>query len=947
MKVIFSTSPWWLLLLVPALILTLIPYFRLAKRYRRTRNRICSIVLHILVMVLAILTLAGTQFHYEIPNDENEIIVLVDVSDTEEQSKVQRDRFVELVLEDSQYDNYKVGVVTFGFDQNYAVPLTYEVDSIYDAYLAAEVPDTTATNLADALEYTRGLFTNPQTAKIVLVTDGKETDKNANTTAIRAVAAQGTKLDVAYIPSVFKGVDVRIVGVELPDYHVNVNEKCTINVLLESNISSSVEVQLQDVGEGNSVEVEQTFDIIDGPQTLAFEHTFTWEGLHELRFQVTVGGDVLNANNIYSTYLDLEVYNDVLILESTEGSSEALVAMMNDGLTLPYDFTVKHILEDGIPKTAEELRLFDQVILNNISNADLATISDNFSEELERYVNVYGGGMFTIGGQDKDGKAHAYNRKDMTTGSSYYRQMLPVQAINYTPPVGVMIVIDRSGSMNETDAYGDVLLEAAKAGATSCLSALSERDYVGIMTLDDVQATILPMTPRTQESKIRAAINSIVPNDDMAGTYFSESIFRAGTALRSLENVDKRHIIVVTDGEPGDEKEEYESYIDNFYKTDGITLSMVMIGQTKGSQAYNNMLSAVEKGHGRLYAVNKTSELVRLMKEDLNAPEITAVVVPEEGFSPIINNATSVLVQGLERGEGKENFNKLNVKLDGFFGVKARAKADVVLMGDYEVPIYAQWTYGKGMVGSFMCDLIGKWTADFMASDTGKQFIRNVVNNLMPTENIRPDLMNYKLTEDNYTNNLSLYTTLGEGEYIQGEIIQTENGQEIVTSLNMITDADSATLKDKDCYVKVAMSDTNNYSRCEFVIKKTGVYRIVLKKFDKDGNIIKVNGEDVCVTIYKSFSHSEEYDEIADAETVQDNLNYLAERAGGTIIENLEDPVEVFKGFITAIPQVFNPRMLFIILAIILFLMDIAVRKFKFKWPHELIREYKAKKNSK
>ena len=32
------------------------------------------------------------------------------------------------------------------------------------------------------------------------------------------------------------------------------------------------------------------------------------------------------------------------------------------------------------------------------------------------------------------------------------------------------------------------------------------------------------------------------------------------------------------------------------------------------------------------------------------------------------------------------------------------------------------------------------------------------------------------------------------------------------------------------------------------------------------------------------------------------------------------------------------------ILAIVCFLIDIAVRKFKFKWPHEIIREMKQKK---
>ena len=74
----FAHSPWWLLLLIPAVIFTLIPYFKLSKRYRRTRNRIGSVVLHLVIMLLATLTLAGMQVHYETPNDENEIILLVD-----------------------------------------------------------------------------------------------------------------------------------------------------------------------------------------------------------------------------------------------------------------------------------------------------------------------------------------------------------------------------------------------------------------------------------------------------------------------------------------------------------------------------------------------------------------------------------------------------------------------------------------------------------------------------------------------------------------------------------------------------------------------------------------------------------------------------------------------------------------------------------------------------
>ena len=62
--------------------------------------------------------------------------------------------------------------------------------------------------------------------------------------------------------------------------------------------------------------------------------------------------------------------------------------------------------------------------------------------------------------------------------------------------------------------------------------------------------------------------------------------------------------------------------------------------------------------------------------------------------------------------------------------------------------------------------------------------------------------------------------------------------------------------------------------------------------------------------------------------------------------EKLENPSEIFENFVTAIDKSFDPSFPFMIMAIILFLLDIAVRKFKFKWPHELIREYKEKKSS-
>ena len=59
---IYFSNPWLLLLLVPAVALTLIPYFRRPKRYRRTRNRIVSMTLHLIAMLLTVSLLAGLEF---------------------------------------------------------------------------------------------------------------------------------------------------------------------------------------------------------------------------------------------------------------------------------------------------------------------------------------------------------------------------------------------------------------------------------------------------------------------------------------------------------------------------------------------------------------------------------------------------------------------------------------------------------------------------------------------------------------------------------------------------------------------------------------------------------------------------------------------------------------------------------------------------------------------
>jgi hypothetical protein len=112
-----------------------------------------------------------------------------------------------------------------------------------------------------------------------------------------------------------------------------------------------------------------------------------------------------------------------------------------------------------------------------------------------------------------------------------------------------------------------------------------------------------------------------------------------------------------------------------------------------------------------------------------------------------------------------------------------------------------------------------------------------------------------------------------------------------------------------------------------------------LTKCAEDGTVLET------YETYQAFSYSEEYDVFNQTEvSPQQFMETLATRGGGMMVEDLEDPWEVFEGFVTELQRTYDPRVVLMICIIVLFLLDVAVRKFKFKWPHELIRDYKLKK---
>ena len=403
--------PWFLLLLIPAVILTMIPYFRLAKKYRRTRNRVVSIVLHLMIMVLSISVLAGITFSYDIPNTQNEVILLIDTSFSGTDSEEEKNQFIEEVV-NSNDGSFKLGIVTFGYNQVYAAELTQNKADVFSQYMASERPDHTATDFASALTFASEKFSSPQTARIVVISDGIQTDGNT-AAMIKQLAATGIKIDTVCFPNGEVGNEVLLLNVLMPEENIRVGEEFELSLNMKSSYKGNATLKVYD----NETELISTpVELAEGEQAIPVKLEFALPGMHDLSFVLEAEGDTLQQNNLYNTFVYLDIFDRVLIIESITGESDSVKTLLTEGDLM--NVTVVDVYDDqNMPNTLNALRAYDEIILYNISNADMP---EGFDKLLYQYVYEIGGGLFTVCGNKRDNNpndeywdANAFTREDM------------------------------------------------------------------------------------------------------------------------------------------------------------------------------------------------------------------------------------------------------------------------------------------------------------------------------------------------------------------------------------------------------------------------------------------------------------------------------------------------------------------------------------------------------
>ena len=213
----------------------------------------------------------------------------------------------------------------------------------------------------------------------------------------------------------------------------------------------------------------------------------------------------------------------------------------------------------------------------------------------------------------------------------------------------------------------------------------------------------------------------------------------------------------------------------------------------------------------------------------------------------------------------------------------------------------------------------GAWSSPWLNNATGQQLIRNLINSNFPTESVEGHEISVKLKESNYQNTLSITANAKDGEWVEVTISNLSDTTQKAQTFKPNLDG--------------------GYAKINFEITKAGLYKIEVQKYS--GLNQKVGK---ALVEYKTFSYSAEYNSFEDPAQGIALMDKLAELGGGKTVISAED---VFENNQLYIHKVINPKPTFAIISLVLFLLDIAVRKFKFKWPHEIVRDKKLKKQLK
>lgn len=648
-----------------------------------------SLTLRMIALVALVLALAGAQVVQ--PVEDLTVAFLVDGSDSVAPDQREWARqFINTALEERDTTD-QAAVVIFG--QNALVE--HAPAPLNRVQRFASIPDGTGTDIAEAIQLGIALVHADTQKRLVLLSDGEE-NKGRAIEAARLASARGVPLDVIPLPS-RSGEDVVVEALEAP---ATAREGQAI--VLQTHIRSSIETsgQLQIFADDELIESREVA-IAEGTTTIPVGVSSGEPGFHRYEARLEAPGDTQASNNRAAAFTTVEGPPRVLLVASEESRAAPLQRALEQGQA---EIELRH--PRNVPAAQEHLKPYAAIILVDVLAHD---VPHALKEALPHYVREQGGSLAMLGGRESFG-AGGWRRSQVA-------EVLPVKLERedtlMRPDLGLVMVIDRSGSMTAQGSSGGISslskLDLAKEAVYQATLGMERNDQVGVVAFDTSSDWVLPVQTLPNLGEIEFALGMLTAD---GGTNIRSGIEPAAAALATID-AKNRHVILLTDGQAASN---YADLITGM-RDDGITITVVSIG----SEANPELRQIAEQGGGRYYRVTTLSDVPRIFLAETIM--VAGRDIVEETIIPVVA-LPAPIVRSLDRIP----------PLYGYNVTDPRPTARTILATPDGKPILAQWQYGLGRGVAWTSDMKGQWAAEWVAWEQFPQFANSLLTMLLPPQ---------------------------------------------------------------------------------------------------------------------------------------------------------------------------------------------------------------------
>lgn len=670
-----------------------------------------------------------------------------------------------------------------------------------------------------------------------------------------------------------KGRDVELYTIAMED-SIGGNSEVYIDRLEAPNVIHVGDHYNVTVSVTSNVETDATLSLFAGRASKGQQRVHLTKGTNQFVFEdVGEEGTIAQYKAVIEPLEDtITVNNTYVTFAEVEARPRVLLVEGTPGEASEFEKVLQAANIDydtmtpkGVPITLSELNQYKAVVTLNVHYDDLRA---GFTKVLDSYVKDFAGGYVCIGG-DNSYALGGYRGTEL-------EQMLPVymdlQGEKEIPKMSMAFVIDQSSSMTSPSEENSSVtgLDLAKQAAVSGVSEVRGSDEVGVLAFDDSYNWIVPLQDATDIDKIKDDIKSIGYG---GGTSIYPALQEAySKTLKS--NAKIKHIVLLTDGQDG--YNQYDPLL-KLINDAGITVSTVAVGSGSDQQTLSYI---AEECGGRYYYTDVNNAIPRIFAQEVYLSTKTYLI--NEEFYPTITSNNEVLEGVLDAG---------CPALLGYIAATPKPTADVILQSDREDPILTTWQYGLGRTIAWNSDGTNQWTAQYATWENYPMLWSNIIQYVVSDTELGEDSL--EVVKEGNTAVITYETK----EYDKNTQVQAVVTDESGTAKEIVLDA----VKPGTFEAAVDMDEI-------------GVYNVSIRK---------MNGEEILKNYNTAYAnqYSMEY-QFTDTKT---DLTTFTKQAGGVEL-TLED--HIWEQEQQAVKSRISLTIPLLILAMILFLLDIIIRRF-------------------